>query len=100
MKTLSKGESMDDFLLNNPALAGMDPVKLQFIMEFASKSKPQNMKDAMPFLVANMNMAKKQNIQFSNSEISLIADLLCANLSKEEQQKVKRIMSMLKITNA
>ncbi len=86
---------MDEILKNNPALLGMDPAKLAFIMEFSQKSKPQSMKDAMPFLMANMNLAKKQNIEFSNSEIHLIADLLCANLSEEEQQKVKKIMAML-----
>lgn len=86
---------MDDFLLNNPLLHGMDPGKLQFIMAFASKEKPKNMKDAMPFLLANMNIAKKQNINFSNQEIHLIADILCKDLSQEEQAKVKRIMSML-----
>ena len=86
---------MDDFLLNNPALLGMDPMKLQFIMEFAQKSKPQSMKDAMPFLLANMNQAKKQNINFSDTEVHLIADILCKNLPEEEQKKVKKIMSML-----
>lgn len=86
---------MDDLLRNNPALLGMDPAKLQFIMDFAGKSKPQSMKDAMPFLMANMNLAKKQNINFSDSEIHLIADILCRNLPEEEQQKVKKIMAML-----
>lgn len=86
---------MDDFLLNNPLLRGMDPIKLQFIMNFANKDKPKNMKDAMPFLLANMNMAKQQNINFSNQEVHLIADILCKDLPAEEQAKVKRIMSML-----
>ena len=86
---------MDNFLLNNPAFQGMDPEKLQFIMNFASKDKPKNMKDAMPFLIANMNLAKKQNINFSNKEVHLIADILCKDLSPEEQSKIKRIMSML-----
>ena len=86
---------MDDFLLNNPALLVMDPMKLQFIMEFAQKSKPQSMKDAMPFLLANLNQAKKQNINFSDTEVHLIADILCKNLPEEEQKKVKKIMSIL-----
>lgn len=86
---------MDDFLLNNPALLGMDPMKLQFIMNFASKDKPTNMRDAMPFLLANMNQAKKDNINFSNAEVHLIAEILCKDLPAEEQAKVKRIMSML-----
>ena len=73
----------------------MDPVKLNFILNFASKDKPKSMKDAMPFLIANMNLAKKENIQFSNSEIHLIADILCKDLPQNEQAKVQRIMSML-----
>lgn len=86
---------MDDFLTNNPLLQGMDSEKLQFIMNFASKDKPQNLKDAMPFLLANMNNAKQQNISFSNQEVHMIADILCKDLSPEEKAKVKRIMSML-----
>lgn len=86
---------MDDFLLNNPALRGMDPDKLKFIMEFASKDKPQNIKDAMPFLLANMNIAKKENINFSNSEVHLIAEILCKNLPEDEKAKIQRIMTML-----
>lgn len=86
---------MDDLIKNNPELMGMDPTKLQFIMEFASKSKPDSMKDAMPFLMANMNQAKKQNINFSKPEVHLIADILCRNLSDAEKAKVKKIMAML-----
>lgn len=86
---------MDNFILNHPAFQGMDPEKLKFIMNFASKDKPKNMKDAMPFLIANMNSAKKQNINFSNKEVHLIADILCKDLPPEEQSKVKHIMSML-----
>lgn len=85
---------MNDFLRNNPLLNGMDSEKLEFIMNFASKDKPKNMRDAMPFLIANMNIAKKENIQFSNSEIRLIADILCKDLSPTEKEKVQRIMSM------
>ena len=86
---------MDEFLRNHPLLNGMDEEKLNFILNFASKDKPQSIKDAMPFLLANMNIAKKENIQFSNSEICLIADILCKDLSPNEKEKVHRIMSML-----
>ena len=93
---MSKGDfSMEDFLRNNPLLNGMDTDKLDFILNFAAKDKPKSMKDAMPFLLANMNKAKRENIQFSHSEIRLIADILCKDLSPSEQEKVKRIMSML-----
>ena len=86
---------MDDILTNNPLLNGMDPQKLQFILSFAQQEKPGNMNAAMPFLLANMNQAKKQNIQFSKPEIQLIAEILTQNLSQNEKDKVNRIMSMM-----
>lgn len=86
---------MDDFFTNNPLLSGMDPQKLQFIMNFAQKDKPTNMKDAMPFLLANMNLAKKQNINFTNPEIQLIAEILSKDLPASEKAKINQIMSMM-----
>ena len=86
---------MDDFLKNNPLLNDMAPEKLEFLMSFAQKDKPTNMKDAMPFLLANMNIAKNKNINFSKPEIQLIAELLSKDLSPAEKSKVNRIMSMM-----
>lgn len=86
---------MDDILKNNPLLSGMDPQKLQFLMNFAQKEKPSNMKDAMPFLLANMNIAKNQNLNFSKPEIQLIAEILSKDLPANEKNKINRIMSMM-----
>lgn len=86
---------MDDILKNNPLLNEMDQEKLQFIMNFAAKDKPTNMRDAMPFLLANMNLAKKQNIRFSNPEIQLIAEILSKDLQPAEKAKINRIMAMM-----
>lgn len=86
---------MDNILLNNPMLNGMDPEKLEFIMNFARKDKPTSMKDAMPFLMANMTQARQQNINFTNPEIRLIAEILSKDLPPEEKAKVNRIMSMM-----
>ncbi len=86
---------LEDFISQNPAFANIDPLKLQFIMSFAQKDKPTSMKDAMPFLMANMSLAKKQNINFNNTEIRLISEILCKDLPEEEKQKVDKIMKML-----
>lgn len=86
---------MDDFLKNNPLLNGMDSEKLDFIMNFARKDKPTSMKDAMPFLMANMTQARQQNINFTNPEIRLIAEILSKDLPASEQAKINRIMSMM-----
>ena len=86
---------MDDFFKDNPLLEGMSPDKLEFLMNFTQKEKPTNMNDAMPFLLANMNMAKRQNISFSKAEIQLIAELLSKDLSPSEKAKINRIMSIM-----
>lgn len=86
---------MENNFTNHPLLNGMDPEKLEFIMNFAKKDKPTNMRDAMPFLLSNMNLAKKQNINFSKPEIQLIAEILTKDLSQDEKNKVNRIMSMM-----
>ncbi len=86
----------EDILKQNPLLNGMDPEKLNFILSFAQKEKPTNMKDAMPFLLANMNLAKKSNIHFSRPEIELIANILSKDLPPEEQARVQKLLSALK----
>ena len=73
----------------------MEKDKLDFILNFAQKEKPTNMKDAMPFLLANMNLAKKKNIRFTNPEIQLIAEILTKDLSPAEKNKAHRIMSLM-----
>ena len=86
---------MNDFFTNNPILQGMDPVKIQFLKNFATKDKPKNPKDAFAFLMANMHLAKKDNIQFTNKETQLLIEILSKDLSKDEQTKLKNIMSLL-----
>lgn len=85
----------DEFLKNYPELSNMDSAKLNFILNFAQKSKPSSMNDAMPFLMANMTQAKQSNIHFSNTEIRLIADILCKNLPENEKMKVKQVINMI-----
>lgn len=86
---------MDENIKNNPLFNQMDPEKIQFLMNFAQKDKPVNIKDAMPFLLANMNAARNQNINFTKPEIQLIAESLTKDLSPAEKSKVNRIMSMM-----
>lgn len=88
---------MDSSFFNNPAFSGMSPEKLQFLMAFAQKDKPTNMKEVMPFLMANMRQAKDANLDFTKPEIQIISELLCKDLPKEEQERVKKVMSLLSL---
>lgn len=89
-----------DYIKNHPAFQGMDQQKLDFILEFATKEKPSSMKEALPFLMASMAQAKKQQINFSNPEIALITELLTRDLPAEEQKRVRKILSMLDSGNS
>jgi hypothetical protein len=73
----------------------MSPEKMQFLLEFAAKDKPKNLKDAMPFLMANMRDAKDKNINFSKPEVQLICEILSKDLPETQKEQVKKIMSML-----
>ena len=86
---------LEDIFMQNPIFKGMDPLKLQFIMNFANQEKPASMQQAMPFLMANMSKAKQQNINFTGAEVKLIADILCKDLPDTEKEKVNKIMKML-----
>ena len=66
----------NNFLGNNPLLQGMSPEKLQFLANFANSSKPTDIKDMMPFLMASANTAKQNNIQFNDAETDLLVSIL------------------------
>ena len=83
-----------DFLNNNPLLADMSPEKLQFLMNFATAKKPNDIKEMMPFLLSAMNSAKSNNIQFSEPETDLLFQILKQNMSAEESAKADKIMNL------
>lgn len=85
-----------DFLNNNPLLQGMSPEKLQFLMNFASSEKPNDIKDMMPFLLSAMSSAKSKNIQFTEPETDLLVQILKQNMSPEESAKADKIMQLMK----
>lgn len=87
---------MEDLLKQHPELIGMDKDKLDFIMEFAQKDKPKTTKDAMPFLLAYMNQAKKLNINFSKPEVMFISEILMQDLNPEEKARVQKVLNMMK----
>lgn len=74
--------------------------KLQFLLSFAQKEKPLNMKDAMPFLLSNMRQAKENHIDFTKPEIELLCDLLSKDLPPESQTQMKKIMSLMSMNRS
>lgn len=90
---------MDSSLFNNPVFSGMSPEKMQFLRSFAQKDKPVTMKEVMPFLMANMRQAKEQHLDFTKPEVQLICEILSKDLPPAEQERVKKLMTLLSINN-
>ena len=88
---------MDPSFFNNPAFSNLSPEKMQFLLSFAQKDKPTSMKDVMPFLLSNMRQAKDQNLDFTKPEIQLLCELLSKDLPPAEQERVKKLMSLLSL---
>ncbi len=86
----------NDIFQNNPLLQNMAPEKLQFLMNFASSRKPTDIKEMMPFLLATMNSAKANNIQFTDPETELLITVLKQNMSEEEAAKADKIIQLMK----
>ena len=81
---------------NNPAFANLTPEKLNFLSNFAASSKPTDMRSMLPFLMSTLNNAKKENIQFSETETELLIHVLKMNLSPEENERVDKMMALMK----
>ena len=86
---------LEDIFKSNPAFLNMDSEKLEFIMNFAQMEKPTNMNAAMPFLLAQMSQAIKQEISFSKPEVTLLCEILSKDLPPAEKEKVNKMMKLL-----
>lgn len=84
------------FFQNNPALKGISPQKLSFLMEFAQKNDHTRRQDLLPLLFATSTAAKEKGISFSDEEQSLIISLIRQQLSDSEQVKLDRMLAILK----
>ena len=87
---------MDPSIFSNPAFSNMSPEKMQFLLSFAQKDKPVNMKDVIPFLLLSMRQSKEQNLDFTKPEIEILCELLSKDLPPAEKQRVQMLMKLMK----
>lgn len=80
--------------MNNPALKGIDPAKLELIRIAAARTRGKTGRDLAPVMLALITSANKQGIRFSPEEVSLILDILKEGKSKEEQEQIERTIRM------
>lgn len=87
----------DDSWTQNPALGGIDPAKLQMLMNMADQAKGKGPNELLPFLMAASAQSKENNMAFNASETDAIIEVMKMGKSPEEIQRIDRICAMMKM---
>ena len=89
----------NDSWINNPTLKGIDPKKLMMLLQISGQGIGKTANELLPFILASSSGMKKKGISFSSGEIQLILDAMKQGKSKEEIDKMERMVQMLKMMN-
>jgi Xaa-Pro aminopeptidase len=86
----------DESWTQNPALAGIDPAKLQLLLSLAGQAKGKNQNELLTFLMAASTKNQAQQLSFEPSEIDAIIEVLKVGKSPQELQKIERLCTLMK----
>lgn len=81
--------------LNNPAIQGMDPIKLELIKTAAVQTQGKSGKSLAPVMMALITSAGKKGIRFTPEEMSLVISVLKEGKSEEEQNQIEGMIQMV-----
>ena len=69
--------------------------KQEFIQSFEQKEKPSDMMQAIPFLMENINEAKRNGISFFLDEVTTICNILVKDLPPKNRKQVENLIKIL-----
>lgn len=87
---------MNNDWMNDPALAGIDRAKLEFLQALVFESRGLKQEQMLPFLMAVAKRGQADHISFSGEEIELIANVIKKESSPEEAAAIDKMMRMYK----
>ena len=90
---------MNDDLLNNPELKGINPMKLQILNNFANEASKKSTNDLLPLFLSVMQNANSSGLAFSDNETELIMDVLKKKMSSKDIKKIETIRNVAKMLN-
>lgn len=82
--------------MNNPALANIEPIKLQLLTEMVEQAETKNKDELLPFFLAINSKAASKGINFNDAETDIILNVLKAKMSPQD---IKKIETIRNITN-
>ena len=86
----------DNSWMQNPALGGIDPNKLQMLLSMAEQAKGKNPTELLPFLMSASTQSKENNMSFDSAETDAIIEVMKMGKSKEEIQRIDKICAIMK----
>ena len=95
-RNFSSGQSWMD----NPALAGIDPSRLQMLSSLASQAQGKKQNELLPFLMAAASQSNANGLSFGPDEIDTIISVMKAGKSPREIQQIDRICTLMRQFNA
>ena len=82
--------------MDDPAVAHIDPEKLDFLQALVFESKGLSQKEMFPFLMSIMKRAKSKNITFQENEINLLIQTIKKYSSEEEISTIEKMLAVKK----
>lgn len=87
---------MSNDWMNDPALAGIDRAKLEFLQALVFESRSLQREQMLPFLMAVAKRGQADHITFSNEEIETIVSVIKKESTPEEAATIDKMMRMRK----
>lgn len=85
--------------INDPALAGIDKAKLDFLQMMVFEGKNLTPKEMLPFLMNLAKRGKDNAVSFSKEEMELIVAVVKKNSTTEEIARMDKIMKLMQQKN-
>lgn len=85
-----------DSWIDDPELADIDPVKLQFLSLLFQQGSQFSGKDMMPFLSSLSGKMKDHNIRFESNELQKIIHVFQKYGTSQENNKIDKIIELMK----
>lgn len=85
---------MDTSWMNNPALKGIDPAKLQMLLTLTEQGQGKSQKELLPFLLAAASQSKQKGMGFTPQETDAIIEVMKIGKSPDEIRKIEQLRGL------
>lgn len=82
---------------DNPKLSGLDKSKLDMLQALAEQGNGKSPSEVLPFLMNAARQGKKNGLNFTGDEISLILEVLKMGKSPEEIARIDKLVTMMRM---